>query len=116
MDEKKHTPGPWKIQDAGPNSGNVIRFEIVWSANGTDFYKICEIEDGTIDATNKKAAARMDEANATLLAASPDLLDAIKNLISGLMMDYPTVAIGMNDWAPMIEARAAIRLATGDQP
>jgi hypothetical protein len=76
MSKAQHTPGPWKIQDAGPNSGNIIRFEIVWTANGTDFHSICEIEDSTVDAKDKKAAARMDEANARLIAAAPALLAA----------------------------------------
>ncbi len=62
-----HTPGPWRVEDAGPNSGNVIRFEIQ-----SDAGDICDIEDPAIDG-NPNA-----EANAQLIAAAPELLEACK--------------------------------------
>jgi len=45
--------------------------------------------------------------------AHDDLLAACEAMLSGLMMDYPTVAIGMNDWPPVVAARAAIAKARG---
>lgn len=67
-----HTRGPVKIQDAGPFSGNIIRFEIV---AGDDF-KLCEIEDSAVQTEQdignhaRKRAIRRDEANARLLTAA----------------------------------------------
>jgi hypothetical protein len=71
----KHTPGPWSLSDAGPNSGNIIRMEVC----GPDAHRVCEIEDSTIDAakTMKRKAAQRDEANARLIQSAPDLLSAL---------------------------------------
>jgi hypothetical protein len=69
----QHTPGPWTIADAGPDSGNVIRFEI----NQCDFM-VCEIFDSALepDGNDRIEAQERDEANANLIASAPQLLSA----------------------------------------
>lgn len=37
-----------------------------------------------------------------LVRSHGELVAAIKELLGGLMMDYPLVAMGMNDWKPVI--------------
>lgn len=36
---------------------------------------------------------------------------ALRDLLFGLMIDYPTIAIGMNEWEPVKAARAALHPA-----
>lgn len=55
--------------------------------------------------------ATVDELRAALAQRDAEvarLRAAMSNLISGLMMDYPLVAIGMNGWPPIVAARAAL--------
>lgn len=72
---KKATPGPWRINDAGPNSGNVIRIEVV----AADGFKICDIEDSMVShnyrsTTKAIRAQNRDLANAQLIVASSSVL------------------------------------------
>lgn len=93
----KHTPGPWI--GAGPSFGDPLpRYttEIVteWEGDEGDVISICEMPFHHHDDEN--------EANARLIAAAPDLLEACKAALS--------------DDQPYIEkCRAAIAKATGEQ-
>ncbi len=90
----KHTPGPWTVFDAAKEDGI------------SDFYGI--------DAPNGDAVVLYDreggiesEADARLIAAAPDLLEALQQLVA--CHDEPT--------CPGLDlARAAISKATGEQP
>jgi hypothetical protein len=98
-----HTPGPWswKIEpQAYPESDDADLPAVVRSANGKEVVTIYEryCTDGDY------------EANARLIAAAPDLLDALKRLESTARilpesMDEPGSA--------MSQARAAISRAEG---
>jgi hypothetical protein len=61
-----HTPGPWKVKPSD-------------SAYGT--YWLLNVEDGDDDC---------DDANAKLMAASPNLLLALENIIGSLEDDHQT--------------------------
>lgn len=100
-----HTPGPW-IQ-AGPSHGDRLpRFtdEIVTDHDddGDSPQTIC-VFNGCLDDEN--------EANAALIAAAPDLLEALKRLVD----IEDGVGLGAV-WAisPLDFARAAIKKATGE--
>ena len=86
----KHTPGPWRIE--GTNSGLFI-------AGAKPGY-LAEMRDcGSGDVA----------ANARLIAAAPDLLDALALLVAG-------IENGVSDsFIPLVKARAAIAKATGCQ-
>jgi hypothetical protein len=68
----KHTPGPWHM-GAGNGEGGIfaddgrMRFE-----NGTTLYPIASVNRGWNDAE--------DDANARLIAASPELLSALESM------------------------------------
>jgi hypothetical protein len=74
MGKPKHTPGPWTLDDFGPNSGNIYR--------------------GEIDAKNSRIADLMDcfdnggmtpeqwVANAHLIAAAPLMYEALSELVN----------------------------------
>ena len=87
----KHTPGPWGIY-----------------FNSQDDFVVRKMFD---DGTESHAVARVHSgaANARLIAAAPDLLDALKCLVGWFDDDR------MNGAEKQIKkARAAIRKATGE--
>lgn len=93
----KHTPGPWI--GAGPSFGDPLpRYinEIVTVDENDDGFAetICRLPFDYLDAEN--------EANALLIAAAPDLLDALQSLVNHLTDDDYEIA------------RAAIAKATGE--
>ena len=97
----KHSKGPWKLDDYGPKSGNVIRFEVN-AANGE---RICELEDPEIEPGGMPA----DEAtaNAELIVAAPDLYEACRLALS------TCVACGIDN-ATVRMLRRAISKAEGN--
>lgn len=88
----KHTPGPWRIGTPPPNGQQTI---------GTD--------QGLMVAVATTGAGVQTKANAHLIAAAPDLLEALQAL-----MDDNSALDGMY-WADCCDkARAAIAKATGE--
>jgi hypothetical protein len=89
--ETKHTPGPWTIADDMRGIGNA-RVAGVLDANG-------------IGVAN---CGSHGEANARLIAAAPDMLDALYTLLDAI--DGNRITVGDCN-----QARAAIAKATGVQ-
>lgn len=67
--QPKHTPGPWKLQDHYSITGYIISNEV--DSLGAPI-SICRL------AVNKTETMR---ANATIIAAAPELLDAVKEAL-----------------------------------
>ncbi len=83
----KHTPGPWRISDARST-------------------KVVLIDDAKGQAVGELVWADVrNPADARLIAAAPDLLDALKDLVSVLGPD--------SGEAEIVAARAAIEKAGG---
>jgi hypothetical protein len=89
----KHTPGPWVIDDSNPNL--VARL-----VNGVYEY-VCAVEPSSF--SNRECNQEQEEADARLIAAAPDLLDALKDLCSDDLLNQ-------DKWD---NARAAIARAEG---
>ena len=89
MNEAKHTPGPWEY-----DYGRYIRKE----DTGGTIALMCE-SDGHVDPEH--ATSMPLEANARLIAAAPDLLEALQDLsisasesgYSGIVLDRARTAI-----------------------
>ena len=105
----KHTPGPWHI-GVGNGEGSIFadngrtRIEI----GGTTLYPICQV--------NRKWEDEEDEANARLIAAAPELLQAIKDLFRECAMVHKSWGDGANTKeadAAIKRAKDAIAKATG---
>ena len=99
----KHTPGPWI--GAGPSFGDPLpRYttEIVteWEDEDGEALSICELPFHHHDDEN--------EANARLIAAAPDLLEALK--AAEPYLRHANVAYNV-----YVQARAAIAKAEGQQ-
>lgn len=103
----KHTPGPWHINTAGSSSrGEPFKItEIyVYAPDTQDDTAICA---DVIDPVTQEPS----EANARLIAAAPDLLAALVNLLNDTQhAEHPDCDDGP---CPVREARAAIQKATG---
>ena len=95
----KHTPGPWLIAESVVSRHAVTNMRRIRSKNeGLEHGAVCDvygIQDGS------EASA-----NARLIAAAPDLLDALKTIIEDIDSEFGTDC----DYN---KARAAIAKATG---
>jgi hypothetical protein len=95
----KHTPGPWEVKPYAWQRGNVSVFAPKF---GRAPYGACVAYTPCSDGVGGAEGAL---ANARLIAAAPELLEALKRLLTD--EDYPQ--------AERV-ARAAIAKATGEQP
>lgn len=102
------TPGPWQIRDDMTPDG---RLTVIGDVDG-------EYVDGRAHCTYKTIAVCEDdfgerlanaEANARLIAAAPDLYEALKDLARTVEHAWPSLA----NTAPLNAARAAILKAEG---
>ena len=99
-----HTPGPWRIKCGFPYRGGDINI-----VNRAGDY-VCLVGG---EQTTESEVARLD-ADAILIAAAPDLLEALQFLYSHIAVQYTD-----EDLATLpqcIKARAAIAKATGAKP
>jgi hypothetical protein len=87
----KHTPGPWKVSCVG--YGARIEPNIAWVGYGSSYPK------------------EEHKANAQLIAAAPDLLEALIGILKNLKINKGQ-GIGL---APIMKAKSAIALATGKE-
>lgn len=95
MSTTKHTPGPWEAEVRTP-----IGITYVWQG-GTE-NAIAKVYAGVIEDA---------EANARLIAAAPELLDALQSLLARVSSDI----IANQCWhEEQRAARAAIAKATGN--
>jgi hypothetical protein len=95
----KHTPGPWRVD---PD-----HFRDVQTTDGA--IEICLAEGGEPYGKNLFSVPPIEEAhaNARLIAAAPDLLEALKAILEDMDSEHGTDY----DYA---KARAAIAKATGE--
>lgn len=97
-----HTPGPWRwvgpfldASDLVSDHGPIIEYQ---SYEGQSFA-------GTSDA--------QDEANARLIAAAPELLEALREVMAEV---EDCCAVPADEWDFVAKVRTAIAKATGEQP
>lgn len=96
MSEAKHTPGPWRVGKGGPNMCPTV---------GT--------EKGLMVAMVAYGDSHPTQANARLIAAAPDLLEALEELAD--LFDAMVSGEYRPDSFTTQPARAAIAKAKGDQ-
>ena len=98
MPVTKHTPGPWK--PACGARGTTCRHPAI----------LCD--GGQVGNATRQGSEAATDANARLIAAAPDLLEALQT-IAGYLDD---TAACNSDKAMASTARAAIAKATGGAP
>jgi hypothetical protein len=108
MSETKHTPGPWTADRGYPyNTYYVVPVVGPPPSSHPDLAPI-EIACVKESVYRPGVSEEMVEANARLIAAAPELLEALKELarvVTGTLEGYGVLA------APLQAARAAIRRA-----
>ena len=105
------TPGPW-IQDHRKGSDGMYRTEVFSERHGG--IATCEWTPNNL---GNGVTETYREANARLIAASPDLLDALKGLDDAFCAnDYATSEGRSVGRKALIAARSAIAKATGKAP
>lgn len=90
----KHTPGPWQVGAGGNAHANRV-----WTADMRPIVNLCSMSTG-IAMYDPEA-----QANARLIAAAPELLEVVRELIEA----------GHEDAALMRRAELSIAKATGDE-
>lgn len=96
MSISKHTPGPWTLDDRG------YKYIVSKSGDGYITRDICRLDGSTM-------AALAQEANARLIAAAPELLEALE-----LLVDNPYREGTESDERLRRIGRAAIAKAKGE--
>jgi hypothetical protein len=98
--ERKWTPGPWEVDDAGDVHSKHLGYAYSFVAISTgEDYGGYYGDNADVDLQKK--------ANAHLIAAAPDLYEALENLLNDPGDDY----IKTRHWDA---ARAALAKARGD--
>lgn len=102
------TPGPWNILGDDEGFDGVPYIEIAAGECGTHTFRpIAHVQPDYDDTRDDWTLNDTDYANAHLIAAAPDLLDALENLVIGIGMGW--------DLDGIIEAsNAAIAKARGE--
>ena len=100
----KHTPGPWDVYIHDEWSNYYGNISHNWQENGMNYTR-------TIATILKYASEEERQANASLIAAAPELLEALQSCIKCLTMDSDME----EDFSPEITlAKNAIKKATGE--
>lgn len=73
----KHTPGPWKITHKHPDPDTAKGYMEIMQSNGSGF----EIGISCSICEQYLADDPIQKANAHLIAAAPDILEALKQLV-----------------------------------
>ena len=105
MTQVKHTPGPWVAIGPSSPSGHILEFII---DNPERHAQIAKVQVSVSSISDWYAPAQDLEANARLIAAAPDMLEALQAVVSAYENG------GMIE--PIFMARAAIARATGEKP
>lgn len=114
MSKREHTPGEWTIAD---DDGVQVPFIPIYAGSiGEPTYKdICKVAC-SLDGDDEFVISEEDRANARLIAAAPDMLEALEALLAHYIVIADSGDCGF--WEPrkepvVIAAQAAISKATG---
>lgn len=89
----QHTPGPWHVRNNGPHPNNpkTINYDIAWSNAG-----------------ELVAEHVYEESDARLIAAAPDLLEALERLVEFVAARDSTVYL-VEQYAAIAKARGEVQ-------
>lgn len=113
MSESKHTKGPWAASFGGEHSG--FRWIVTTDYEGANEPHVATIEAPAEIDPNIGSEA---EANARLIAAAPELLEALRDMLSGWRYIRETHGdlYGVGWDRAQAKAEGAIAKTTGKEP
>jgi hypothetical protein len=106
----KHTPGPWVVSHGYDGSISVDTVDYV----RLNLTTACKIVVADI-CKHEMAEHFSAEANARLIAAAPELLEALQDVCARLLYRGVSTDAGHPDRTALEVARAAIAKATGEK-
>jgi len=110
----KHTPGPWDWSPHYKTGDGRATWSLIGSQDGYGILS-CDGDENSPQGLN-------DEANARLIAAAPELLEALTQIhdVYAAMRQRLSVDYANDGWSAetitLDKAKAAIAKATGEQP
>lgn len=111
---QEHTPGPWEQSHRRSDRDGMYRTEVYTPDNGTGDGVIATLAWYPKPIDDKGTIGTYRAANARLIAAAPDLLEALEMLTAGDIDVSGTAIIYDADPASLLSsARAAIAKAKG---
>lgn len=109
VNAQRHTPGPWVMEAGDPEFREGYKISAPGSPHPLgDHYTR---EDNVVGACCSAGVYR--EADALLIAASPDLLEALEKLVANIDSE---LGVDDTEWLELNGARAAIAKAKGQKP
>jgi len=103
-----HSPGPWFTARRGPDCSFAIN---IYAKRGAAIANV--IDFGCAEQVNQYEKPNAEQAaNARLMAAAPDLLDACRDLLDALEAMPPDYVSAPYTSSRIFAARAAVRKAT----
>lgn len=102
----KFTPGPWYVGTGTYEGRNIYSAVSVTDDEGFTYQPVV--------ATAEDDGINCWDANARLIAAAPDLLEALQNIAEYWNQDQNEAAMADACWHAIHTARAAIARATGE--
>ena len=96
--EVKHTPGPWKVSDGGRSFGITIRNE--------EDAILADVHD-RLDGVNNAERYVEALANAALIAAAPELLEAAKQAFEWIAAQDYNTQMRNADWRNALKVAIA---------
>lgn len=105
----KHTPGPWAVQNAEECTGRQLDDLVKWVVTG-DQHSLWISSGPTWDPEH----AEESEANARLIAAAPELLEALQGTRREIAALVAACGDGVCTAAALEAADTAIAKATGE--
>lgn len=111
MSESKFTPGPWRMN--GPTGPTMQSYSQPFCIAGTGEFAYTLIAGCFGDI---KGGTEIAEANARLIAAAPDLLEALEHIVNAVAIctdDHGNLTAEICQADDFRAARAAIAKATG---
>lgn len=122
MGGQSHTAGPWRFHDGsvkGPADGSAELFDFI-TADGREYHAQKQPNFWHLVSLWRPHLAPT-EANARLIAAAPDLMEALEGLLANaevsrhhLQATESAMLVGSALFDTILQARAAIVKATGE--
>lgn len=97
-----HTPGPWNLSKCGRGTG----------LNYTEFRVKADLSWRKHNSTEETVAKAWNESNARLIAAAPEMLEALERLVN--LVERCPLELPPEDWTNLGHAKRVLAKARGE--